>query len=204
MCPAASRVGSDEVTTPLFPDKLLGSVYVLGQNPPNVQILVAASADGANVKLVGDVHLDEATGRLTATFKNIPDLAFSDFKLTFNGGSQAALVTPQACGAYESKAGLTPWSDPLESVLSRRVCFRSRRAPGVGRAHHLRFNPAFQAGTVVNQAGGFSPLSGRFRVGTATSTSVGCRSRRPRACGDPQRCGTLRRTTGRSGDVRRG
>jgi hypothetical protein len=157
-CPPASKVGTAEVTTPLLPDKLLGNVYILQQNPPNLQLLVAVSADGVNIKLVGNVHLDEATGRLTTTFANNPDLPFSDFKLTFDGGQQAAVVTPQACGSYESRAELTPWSDPLESVVSASE-FQVTAGPGGSACVPPSFSPLLQAGTVVNQAGVFSPMS---------------------------------------------
>jgi hypothetical protein len=157
-CPPASKVGTAEVTTPLLPDKLLGNVYVLGQNPPNIQLLVGASGDGVNIKVLGNVHLDEATGHVTTTFANNPDLPFSDFKLTFNGGQQAALVTPQACGSYESRAELTPWSDPLENIVSTSE-FQITAGPGGSACAAPSFNPGLQAGTVVNQAGVFSPMS---------------------------------------------
>jgi hypothetical protein len=160
-CPAASKIGSVEVATPLLPDKLLGNVYVLGQNPPNVQILAAASGDGVNLKLVGNVHLDEATGRLTATFNETPDLPFSDFKLSFEGGQHAAVVTPQACGAYESKGEISPWSDPLENILSGST-FQITAGPDGSPCAPPSFTPAFQAGTTVNQAGAFSPVSVAF------------------------------------------
>ena len=90
-CPAASKVGTDEITTPLLPDKLVGDVYILQQNPPNLQLLVAASADGVNLKLIGNVHLNEATGRITTTFEKTPDFPFTDFKLAFSGGAGGAL-----------------------------------------------------------------------------------------------------------------
>ena len=45
-CPAASKVGTDEIMTPLLPDKLVGNVYVLQSNPPELKLLVAASGDG--------------------------------------------------------------------------------------------------------------------------------------------------------------
>ena len=99
-CPAASKVGSDEVITPLLKKPLVGSIYVLQSNPPDVKLLLAASGEGVNVKLVGTVHLDEATGRITTTFKGTPrypgtpDAPVSEFVVSFSGGAQAALITP--------------------------------------------------------------------------------------------------------------
>ena len=37
-------------------------------------LLVAASGDGVNLKLIGHVHLNEATGQLVTTFTNTPEL----------------------------------------------------------------------------------------------------------------------------------
>ncbi len=99
-CPSASKVGTVEIETPLLRDTLEGDVYVLQSNPPNLRLLVSASADGVNIKLVADVHLNEVTGQLTTTFSETPELPFTDFKLAFSGGAQAALVTPTGCGEY--------------------------------------------------------------------------------------------------------
>ena len=68
------------IETPLLADRLEGSIYVLQSNPPNLQMLVAASADGVNVKLIGNVHLNEQTGQITTTFSDAPQLPFTDFK----------------------------------------------------------------------------------------------------------------------------
>ena len=48
--------------TPLLPDKLEGNVYVMQSNPPELKLLVAASGDGVNLKLVGTVHLNDSDG----------------------------------------------------------------------------------------------------------------------------------------------
>lgn len=53
-CPNASRVGTVTIETPLLPHKLEGSVYVLQSNPPHLQLLLAASGEGVNLKLVGE------------------------------------------------------------------------------------------------------------------------------------------------------
>ena len=77
-CPSASHVGTDEVVTPLLAHPLKGNVYVLQSNPPNLKLLVAASGEGVNLKLVGDVHLDEGTGRLTTTIHGNAGVAVHD------------------------------------------------------------------------------------------------------------------------------
>jgi hypothetical protein len=159
-CPAASKVGTDEISTPLLPDKLEGNVYILQNNPPHLQLLVAASGDGVNLKLIGEVNLDPNTGQITTTFKKTPDFPFTVFKLSFSGGAQAALATPTGCGSYESSAEFTPWSAPfVEDALSFSA-FKIEAGPGgSGCASPLPFAPAMTAGATTDQAGGYTDFT---------------------------------------------
>jgi len=158
-CPSASQVGTDQIATPLLPNKLEGDVYVLDSNPPNLKLLVAASGEGVNLKLVGDVHLDEQTGRLTTTFTETPELPFTTFRLSFSGGAQAALYTPARCGSYQTTSDFTPWSTPSvadafpssEFVINSGAGGSSCEAPG--------FAPVLTAGSTTDQAGGFTDFS---------------------------------------------
>jgi hypothetical protein len=155
-CPNASKVGTDAIETPLLADKLEGNVYVLDSNPPNLKLLVAASGDGVNLKLIGDVHLDESTGRLTTTFKETPELPFTVFKLSFSGGEQAALVTPPTCGSYKSTSDFTPWSTPGISDAFPSSEFVIDSGPGGNSCAAEPFAPELTAGATTDQAGGFT------------------------------------------------
>jgi hypothetical protein len=176
-CPLASKVGTDEIRTPLLRDPLEGDVFVLQSNPPNLQLLIGASADGVNVKLVADVHLDEATGRLTTTLTETPPLPFTRFRLSFSGGAQAALATPTTCGLKTSSADFTPWSSPLEADAQLSSSFAITTGPdgsGVaGCTGPLPFTPSLIAGATTDQAGGFTSFSlllqngdGQQRIGS--------------------------------------
>jgi hypothetical protein len=159
-CPAASKVGTVQITTPLLSDKFEGTIYVLESNPPDLKLLLAASAEGINLKLVGDVHLDESTGQLTTTFENTPQLPFSDLKLAFSGGAQAALATPATCGVYESNADFTPWTTPFEADALSNDSFAITSGPGGSACSStLPFSPALIAGATTDQAGGFTDFS---------------------------------------------
>ena len=120
-CPLASKVGIVQIRTPLLEgeleNELSGNVYVLQSNPPDLRLLLAASGDGIYLKLVGNVHLDEKTGRLTTTFAETPELPFTDLKLDFSGGAQAALATPTRCGLYTTTSDFTPWTAPFTEDL---------------------------------------------------------------------------------------
>ncbi|MGA7703958.1 MAG: hypothetical protein WB998_03570 [Solirubrobacteraceae bacterium] len=174
-CPNNSKVGTDEIETPLLKNGLKGSVYVLQSNPPNLKLLVAASGEGVNLKLVGDVHLDETTGRLATTFKETPELPFTDFKLSFSGGAQAALATPLRCGSYTTTSDFTPWSTPAVPDVFPASEFVVSHGPGGSACPGgaLPFSPSMTAGSTTDQAGGFTSFSllltredGQQRIGS--------------------------------------
>ncbi len=159
-CPAASKVGTVTIDTPLLADTLEGTVYVLRSNPPDVKLLVAASAEGVNLKLIGDVHLDANTGRLTTTFPDTPQLPFTDFKLSFSGGAQAALVTPQQCGVHETATDFAPWSAPFTADALASAGFAITSGPHGSPCYSpLPFAPTLIAGATTDQAGGYTSFS---------------------------------------------
>jgi hypothetical protein len=164
-CPLASKVGTVKIKTPLLEGssekEFEGGVFVMQSNPPELKLLVAASADGVNLKLVGIVHLDEHTGRLTTSFSGTPELPFTDFKLSFSGGAQAALDTPPLCGNYETTADFTPWSTPLVSDFLTSASFSITAGPGGGAcpSSPMPFAPTLTAGSSTDQAGAFTNFS---------------------------------------------
>jgi hypothetical protein len=166
-CPGASKVGTVEVETPLLKDTLKGDVYVLASDPPHLQVLLTGSADGVNLKLVGDIELDEATGRLIATFANTPDVPVSDIRLTFSGGAQAALSTPTACGLYSTTGEFTPWSSPFIPEAFSSSAFQITAGPqgGACPSSPLPFAPEMIAGSTTDQAGGFTGFTMLLRRG---------------------------------------
>ncbi len=164
-CPNASKVGTVTITSPLIEGaaekQFEGSVYVLQSNPPELKLLVAASADGVNLKLVGTVHLDERTGQLTTRFEGTPELPFTLFKLSFSGGAQAALDTPAQCGSYQTSADFTPWSSPFVPDFLTNASFALSQGSDGGAcpSSPLPFAPTLVAGATTDQAGGFTDFS---------------------------------------------
>ncbi len=168
-CPSASKVGTDEISTPLLPGRLKGNVYVLQSNPPNLQLLVAAEGEGVFLKLIGTVHLNEQTGQITTTFKGTPqdpgtpDAPLNEFVLSFSGGAQAALVTPQFCGVYTAAADFTPWSTPLTADAFSESNFQITAGPGGSSTANctgpLPFAPTMTAGATTDQAAGYTDFT---------------------------------------------
>ncbi len=159
-CPSASQVGTAQVTTPLLTEPIEGEVYVLESNPPHVKLLVALAGEGVEIKLVGNVSLNEATGQLTTTFEDTPELPFTDFKLSFSGGPQAALATPTGCGLFASASDFSPWSSPFVEDVFPSSEFAIEGGPdGSGCASPLPFSPSMIAGATTDQAGGYTNFS---------------------------------------------
>src|SRR5215203_2705960 len=100
----SAKVGSVEIETPVLDGPLKGSLYVARQfNNPFGSLLAGylyAQGQGATVKLAGRFDLDPATGQITATFDENPQLPFEEIRLRFKEGNQGVLVTPPQCGFY--------------------------------------------------------------------------------------------------------
>jgi hypothetical protein len=117
-CPDASKIGAVEISTPLLDRPISGGVYVAAQTDNPFRSLIAlyiAAHDpqlGVVVKLAGRVDPDPATGRLTTTFVDNPQLPFEDLRVEFFDGPRAPLRTPMDCGAYAGTTRLKPWSAP--------------------------------------------------------------------------------------------
>jgi hypothetical protein len=176
-CPNASRVGTVLIKSPLLEGaaekQFEGGVYVLQSNPPELKLLLAASADGVNLKLVGKVSLCEtpgelldgksceAPGQLIAAFEGTPQLPFTLFRLSFSGGAQAALDTPPLCGRYTANADFTPWGSPLTPDVLASTGFSVSEGPGDSGcpSDPMPFAPSLTAGSTTDQAGGFTSFS---------------------------------------------
>jgi hypothetical protein len=156
-CPRASKIGTVEVITPLLADPLAGTVYVGSQESDDPQsgkmfrIFIVAEGAGVRIKLEGAVKADPATGQLTSTFVNNPQLPFSELRVKFYSGPGAALATPAACGTHTTNAGLVAWNNKGAGNSSP---FEVACREGLG-----GFAPAFTAGSVSPVAGGFSPFT---------------------------------------------
>jgi hypothetical protein len=178
-CPDASKIATVHIATPLLEHELTGSVYLaapqnfagLPENPFSSLIamyLVAEEPEhGVLVKLPGEVSLNEATGQITTTFENTPQLPFSDLKLEFYGTDRAPLATPALCGTYSTESSFVPWSTPpggasSSSAVHPPASFEITTGPGntgtAGCSAPLPFAPALASETTNIQAGAFTPL----------------------------------------------
>jgi hypothetical protein len=158
-CPPASKVGTVEVTTPLLPHTLSGSVYLATQDSNPFHSTVAAyivirdTATGVLVKIPGKIEVDES-GTVRGVFDEAPQLPFSELKLRFFGGTRGDVMTPQACGRYGISGVFTPWSGLSAAVVEAEFTI----AASCGSS----FAPSFAAGTASPRAGAYSPFELEF------------------------------------------
>jgi hypothetical protein len=170
-CPDAAKVGTVKIKTPLLPNPLEGAVYLASpqnfhvfpqENPFEslvaMYIVARDPVSGVLVKLPGKVTLNEATGQISSTFEDNPQLPFEDAEIHFFGGERAPLATPSHCETYTTAAEFTPWSGnpPIKSSSSFQVTSGPNGSPCPGT---LPFSPSLAAGSPNINAGSFSPLT---------------------------------------------
>jgi hypothetical protein len=117
-CPNESKIGDFTVQSPLFKERLEGSLFLAAphENPFGSLIaiyLVAKSVDrGLLVKVAGELQADPGTGRLTAVFDRLPQLPYSQLNVHFREGQRSPLASPASCGPISTSIDLTAWRDP--------------------------------------------------------------------------------------------
>jgi hypothetical protein len=179
-CPPESIIGRAKIESPPLKDianpqpeeALEGNVYVgrqLSRDPQSgdeYRIFIEAKSDryGIEVRLIGNVRADPQTGQLSTTIADAPQVPFTSFDLSFNGGARAVLSTPPTCGPNGTTTTMTPWSGnpPAHPGDS----FTLTGAPAGGSCAKTMaerpFAPTFAAAPDSARAGTFSPLSIRI------------------------------------------
>jgi hypothetical protein len=170
-CPRDSQVGTLSIRTPALEEALTGEVYLASplcdpctpqdaQDGRMVRLFVQVVGEGESgivVKLEGTGQINQQTGQITTTFNENPQLPFSEFKLTLQGGERATLANPRACGLATTALDLTPWSTPFTPDATPSSTFDIDE-DCIGQ----QFSPSFTAGTTDNQAGEVSPFTLSF------------------------------------------
>jgi hypothetical protein len=191
-CPRDSQVGTVRVKTPALEERLTGQVYLGAPECTGVGgVCTPADAaegrmihlyvqffsegeDGIVVKLEGVGQINQQTGQITTTFDETPQLPFSEFQLTLQGGERATLANPRTCGEVHTTVDLTPWSTPYTPDATPTSPFDIDE-----NCFGAQFDPSFSFGTTSNQAGGFSPFSVSFGRGDDDGFLNGIQVRTP-------------------------
>jgi hypothetical protein len=172
-CPNGAKLGEFRLRSPLFEELIDGAIYLAqpddpttpaggAENPFDALIgiyLVARSPErGILVKVAGRLVPDPTTGTLTAIFRDLPQLPYTDLNIDFRTGQRAPLITPPACGAATTGIDLVAWSGPgvkhstTPSQISSGVGGGPCPAPGAP-----PFAPDAIAGGVNANVGSYTP-----------------------------------------------
>lgn len=185
-CPDASTVGTAEAITPFLPIPVKGHVYLARPSCGAAGEPLCTEEDardgklyrlylelggtgelaqtGVHFKVPLETHVNTATGQLTTTALGTPQAPFSELKIHLNGGPRAPIDNPATCGPAVTSADFTPWSSPG-------ITPQGFTMPGTPDATSSSFFnvegcgsppglvPGFTAGTVLSQAGAFTPFT---------------------------------------------
>jgi hypothetical protein len=189
-CPPTSKVGTATVVSEALPDQpLTGNVYVGTQKNRNPEsgeefrIFVEAFSSRYNVgvRLIGNVIANARTGQLTAVFDDppkdvfrggnkdniphgLPQVPFTTFRISIDGGPKAALSSPPTCGPNRTVSALTPWSAEFGGKSASPASeFSLTKAPGGANCPKTMaerpFAPGFSAQPKSREALAFTPFS---------------------------------------------
>ncbi len=164
-CPESSKIGTVIAKSPLLDEAAEGGLFLAKPNENPFGSLLALymvlkiPERGVIVKLAGKVSPDPKTGQLITSFEDLPQLPISYFRLHFREGARAPLVTPPRCGSYQTVSHFTPWSAP-EEVITTTSSFEVTRGVNGGPCPNGTppFQPGFEAGSLNNNAGSYSPF----------------------------------------------
>ncbi len=163
-CPDNSKIGTFDVRTPALEGPLEGSLFI-GQPLPENQYRVFMLADGFGVhaKFVTSVHPDPATGQLTMSVSDLPQVPFEEFNLHLFASDRGLVATPTQCTVYGVDSLFVPWNDRLspqssKPSLSLAAGPNDTSCPGETRSFH----PRLVAGASSAVAGAFSSFQLRL------------------------------------------
>jgi len=170
-CPGQSKIGDFSVESPILADPLPGAIYLAQPDDPAqpgsenpfdallaVYLVARSPQSGLLVRVAGKLDLDPASGRITATFADLPQIPYSHLNVQFRSGQRSPLANPPACGEYVSDVDLFPALDP-DHPNHWGSHFNLESGPGGGPCPPAAtpFAPGAVAGTLNRSAGAYTP-----------------------------------------------
>jgi len=150
-CPDNSKLGTATIVSPALPEPLQGALYQRTPAPGHqFGLWLTSDALGLHIKIPGELEPDPTSGRLTAVFKDLPEVPVEEVDLDVWGGPRAPLQNPDRCGTFTTDFSFTPHSsDPAATGQSQMT---------IDQGCDQSFNPSLHAGVTDPVAGGFSPF----------------------------------------------
>jgi hypothetical protein len=150
-CPDGSKLGTAKILSPALPEAIEGAIYQRTPEPGHqLGLWLVADQLGLHIKLPGELEPDKQSGRLTAVFRDLPQVPVSEIDLDVWGGGRAPLQNPDSCGTYATDFSFAPHSSDPFAIGSSQMQIDQ----GCGRP----FGPKLRAGVTKPVAGKYSPL----------------------------------------------
>jgi hypothetical protein len=150
-CPDASKLGTATFVSPALSAPIEGTIYQRSPQPGHqLGLWLTSDALGLHIKLPGELEPDPQTGRLTAVFRDLPQVPVEAIDLDVWGGPRAPLQNPDHCGTFTTDFSFSPHSnDPVATGHSDMQ---------ITEGCNQGFNPSLKAGVTEPVAGKYSPL----------------------------------------------
>jgi hypothetical protein len=150
-CPNNSKLGTATITSPALSVPIEGTIYQRSPQPGHqFGLWLTADALGLHIKLPGELEPDKHTGRLTAVFRDLPQVPVEEIELNVWGGDRAPLENPDRCGTYTTDFSFAPHSNDPAAVGQSTMQITEGCSQG--------FSPSLKAGVTEPVAGKFSPF----------------------------------------------
>lgn len=166
-CPPGSKIGDVTLEGALgLTETLSGSVFLAQPYANPFQSLIAVymlaklPGRGLIVKSEGKIQPDPQTGRLVATFDDLPRLLYTHFNLSLREGQRSALVSPPTCGRYPTNFSLADWAQPTV-FRSEQTAFFIEHGEGGGACPSgtaPAFKPGLLAGSINPSPAAYTPF----------------------------------------------
>jgi hypothetical protein len=117
-CPPSSNIGRVTFVSPIL-GPFVGTAYFgTGNSTDTLRLFLDTPLFGSHIKVVGGVRPDYTTGQVTTVFDDLPQIAFTDFLVDFNGPPLSVFTTPRTCGTNTGNAVNFPYSGGPASTPS--------------------------------------------------------------------------------------
>jgi len=105
-CPAASRIGTATVSTPVLANPLTGIVYFVSYGGAKFpEAVIVLEGEGITIELHGETFINGKTDITSATFRNLPDVPFNSIQVNLPTGRYSEFAPNLPAKANDSFCG---------------------------------------------------------------------------------------------------
>jgi hypothetical protein len=150
-CPDNAKLGTATIKSPALSTPIEGTIYQRSPQPGHqLGLWLTSDALGLHIKLPGELEPDKTTGRLTAVFRDLPQVPVEAIDLDVWGGPRAPLQNPDHCGTFTTDFSFSPHSN--DPVVTGQSTMHITEGCNEG------FSPTLEAGVTEPTAGKYSPF----------------------------------------------